>query len=453
MHPLGVFSSALLLLAVGAQAQIKTSGIKTHYPVAPNSGNLIYNEHNYTAQYNRSFVPADTYQGGNVGVYSVNTADQNSSTNLAGGSHLASGSHLAAGEEYHYYGAGGSSSSINSGSSYEYGSQGYGSQGYGSGGYAQQRVPTRAPQFMDATAEFINKTRSQMASGICYTEVPTLSLVRDKTMLPAGNGTSSDKSKIQICCEGYVRNPHVYSRCDPICLDDCPNGICTAPNTCVCIPGHVRNHEDKCISTCPIGCGNGVCDAQNQCQCKTGFTLEPTTRQYCIPHCDKPCEYGKCVAPNKCDCFDGYRLTAGGVCEPKCDNCENGQCTAPGLCTCKKGYLKVGGVCEPVCTLGCDKGRCVAPDICECSKGFELDRTGTKCVPHCDQPCLNGVCDGANSCTCNPGYVLDPIQKNICQPHCPQGCPNGYCTSPNFCVCKPGYRKSGIKGRQTCTAF
>ncbi|XP_004521964.1 von Willebrand factor D and EGF domain-containing protein [Ceratitis capitata] len=423
MH-IAYFLSVLLPLTVGAHAQIKTSGIKTHYPAAPSSGNLVYNahnEHNYTAQYNRTFIPADTYQGGNAGVVSVNVVDGE------GKAYLASGNHLAAGEEYHYYGAGGV---------------------YSSGGIARQR----APQVLDPAAEFVNKTRSQMASGICYTEVATSTLVRDKTVIPAGNGTSSDKSKIQICCEGYVRNPHVYSRCDPVCLDDCPNGICTAPNTCVCIPGNVRNHEDKCISTCPIGCGNGVCDDQNQCVCKSGYTLDPATRQFCVPHCDKPCEYGKCVAPNKCDCFDGYRLTAGGVCEPKCDNCENGRCTAPGLCTCDKGYAKVDGLCEPVCTLGCERGRCVGPDVCACSQGFELDRTGTRCVPHCDQPCLNGVCDGANSCACNPGYVLDPVQKNICQPHCAQGCPNGYCTSPNFCVCKPGYRKSGIKGRQTCIA-
>lgn len=126
---------------MGAHAQIKTSGIKTHYPAAPNSANLVYNEHNYTAQYNRNFTAADTYQGGNVGVVNVYAGDGD------GKAHLANGNHLAAGEEYHYYGAGGS---------------------YSSGGIAKQRVP----QFVDAAAEFVNKTRSQMASGICYTEVP-----------------------------------------------------------------------------------------------------------------------------------------------------------------------------------------------------------------------------------------------------------------------------------------
>lgn len=142
MH-IAYYLSVLLLLTVGAHAQIKTSGIKTHYPAAPSSGNLVYNahnEHNYTAQYNRTFIPADTYQGGNAGVVSVNAVDGE------GKAYLASGNHLAAGEEYHYYGAGGV---------------------YSSGGIARQR----APQVLDPAAEFVNKTRSQMASGICYTEV------------------------------------------------------------------------------------------------------------------------------------------------------------------------------------------------------------------------------------------------------------------------------------------
>jgi len=399
MKSLIVFLCVTYLCAC-AEAQIKNSGIKTRvYPIG-NSSNLILegnasssgsdtvaHQNNFPIFDRNTYVPAETYQGG--------------------GTWETHGSSVVA-------------------------------------------HPTRAPVFLDATAEFINKTRSAMASGICYKEVPTASLLRNPTEIPRGNGTNLNMSKIQVCCEGYERNAHVFARCDPICIDDCPNGICTAPNTCVCIPGHVRNYENKCISTCPLGCGNGVCDEQRQCQCKPGYVIEPLKREFCVPHCEHGCQYGKCVAPNKCDCLEGFRLTATGTCEPKCDNCDNGHCTSPGFCSCNIGYERNGNICEPVCKLGCNKGRCVAPDVCECSRGFELDRSGTNCVPHCDQPCLNGVCDGDNSCACNTGYIQDEYQRNICKPHCPQGCPNGYCTSPNFCVCKPGFIKSGVKGRQTC---
>lgn len=156
-------------------------------------------------------------------------------------------------------------------------------------------------------------------------------------------------SRIQVCCEGYERNPHIYRRCEPVCEDTCPNGICTAPNTCVCMPGHVRTVEGKCISTCPLGCGNGVCTEQNECRCREGYTLDPVSRKYCQPECNSGCGNGRCVAPNKCDCLQGFRQGADGSCTPVCDKCENGQCTAPGHCSCHAGYLKVEGRCEPIC--------------------------------------------------------------------------------------------------------
>lgn len=164
-----------------------------------------------------------------------------------------------------------------------------------------------------------------------------------------GNGTTPELSRIQVCCKGYERNAHIFRICDPICDDGCPNGICTAPNTCVCIPGHVRTVEGKCISTCPLGCGNGVCDEQNECRCREGYTLDPVSRKYCVPHCDPGCGNGRCVAPNKCACLQGYRPNADGSCTPVCENCDNGECTAPGQCTCRTGYLNVEGRCDPIC--------------------------------------------------------------------------------------------------------
>ncbi|XP_030377144.1 uncharacterized protein LOC115626033 [Scaptodrosophila lebanonensis] len=386
---------ALMALCGNTTAQYKTAGIKTRQPP---SGNLQLHAAGNASEEGQlyhgyaSYTPAETYQGGN---------------------------HDGAALYGHY---------------------------------VQPSLPrgTPAPQVFDPTAEFINKTREAMASGVCFKEVPTASLVHSSADKFVGNGTSPDMSRIQVCCEGYERNPHVYRRCEPICADDCPNGICTAPNTCVCMPGHVRNHEGKCISTCPLGCGNGVCDDENECRCRAGYKLDPSSRQYCRPDCQPGCAHGQCVAPNKCACLEGYRLTASGTCEPKCDNCENGGCTAPGHCSCNTGYLKVSGVCEPICTKPCENGRCIAPDTCECTSGFDYDQRTAKCTPHCDLPCLNGVCEGQNRCACNAGYIQDEHQRNICQPHCPQGCPNGFCSAPNFCICKPGFIKSGIKGRQTC---
>lgn len=306
------------------------------------------------------------------------------------------------------------------------------------------------PIFIDKTAEFLNTTRSKMASGVCYTEVPTATLVRNLNNVPKGNGSLPTMSRIVVCCDGYERNPHIFNKCEPICRDDCPNGICTAPETCVCLPGNVRDYEDNCVPICPIGCRNGICQEDGSCVCKPGFTLDPETKQFCRPECKKGCDFGTCIAPETCRCLPRYELTSFGVCQPKCDNCEHGTCTAPGLCSCDRGYIRKENVCEPICIHECLNGTCTAPNTCTCKSGYLLDPSGTVCVPHCDKPCLNGYCDGHNVCSCNMGYVLDETQLNVCKPHCPAGCPNGYCTSPNFCICKPGFIKTGIKGRQSC---
>ncbi|XP_055923564.1 epidermal growth factor-like protein [Eupeodes corollae] len=315
--------------------------------------------------------------------------------------------------------------------------------------YNIQSVPSQLV-FIDKTAEFLNVTRSKMASGICYTEVPTASLVRNLNAIPSGNGSTPTMSRIQICCEGYERNPHIYRKCDPICRDDCPNGICTGPETCLCLPGNVRDYEENCVPICPIGCRNGNCQPDGSCVCKPGYILDAVTKQFCKPHCSKGCGVGMCVAPDTCRCSPKYELSPEGICLPKCENCQHGTCTAPGICNCNVGYIRKENVCEPVCTKGCVKGSCTAPETCTCKPGFDLDATKANCVPHCDKPCLNGFCDGHNICSCNFGYILDETQPNVCKAHCPAGCLNGYCTSPNFCICKPGFIKSGIKGRQTC---
>lgn len=60
-------------------------------------------------------------------------------------------------------------------------------------------------------------------------------------------------SRIQVCCEGYQRNPHIFRKCDPVCNQECVNGVCVAPNRCQCYPDHVQNLAGYCVATCPIG--------------------------------------------------------------------------------------------------------------------------------------------------------------------------------------------------------
>lgn len=56
-----------------------------------------------------------------------------------------------------------------------------------------------------------------------------------------------------MCCQGYQRDAHILRKCNPICTTECINGICFAPNECICYPDHVKNLADFCVPTCPIG--------------------------------------------------------------------------------------------------------------------------------------------------------------------------------------------------------
>lgn len=62
-------------------------------------------------------------------------------------------------------------------------------------------------------------------------------------------------SRIQVCCEGYKRNAHILRKCDPICNQECGNGICVAPNQCHCYPDYVKNLAGYCVPTCPSPIG------------------------------------------------------------------------------------------------------------------------------------------------------------------------------------------------------
>lgn len=133
------------------------------------------------------------------------------------------------------------------------------------------------------TAIFLNETLSSIPKGICYREVPTASLRLDPYYDSApGNGvctftmhvwsslvkefiplnlfrfsiqSNPTLSRIQYCCDGFERHPHAVMRCQPICQHGCRNGVCAAPEKCVCLPDHVvaATSPGVCLPTCPIG--------------------------------------------------------------------------------------------------------------------------------------------------------------------------------------------------------
>lgn len=119
-------AAVLLLLSLcgGGQAQFKTAGIKTRQPVQA-AGNLQLSS-NASSEYNQTQYQTQTQ-----------TQTQYSSY----------GNYANFVPAETYQGA--------------------------SGHYVQSLNQVhRAPQVLDETALFINKTRSAMASGICYKEVP-----------------------------------------------------------------------------------------------------------------------------------------------------------------------------------------------------------------------------------------------------------------------------------------
>ncbi|XP_055712526.1 epidermal growth factor-like protein [Phlebotomus papatasi] len=193
--------------------------------------------------------------------------------------------------------------------------------------------------------QWFNRTRQEMSRGICYEEVPTVTLVANpRGNIPIGNGSNPSLSRIKICCQGYERNPHNFNLCDPICHEPCVNGLCVAPGTCACYPDYGVDLDGKCVPVCPIGCSNGDCLPDNTCKCKKGFVLDPTGK-FCIEgvQCDVPCLNGYCTGYNKCTCHAGYlpHPTNGHMCMPYCPSgCPNGVCSGPNFCICNAGFIK-----------------------------------------------------------------------------------------------------------------
>ena len=196
--------------------------------------------------------------------------------------------------------------------------------------------------------------------------------------------------------------------CDPICQPTCGiNGICEAPDLCICKDGYRMVYYDKknvpfrCEPICSVECGNGTCTAPDLCICFDGYRNAEVGG--CEPVCST-CNNGKCVAPEICECDYGFvpadlnfefevkdsrssivsenRTKNESRCLPHCENCDNGECEAPGECRCYDGFVKIEGTCVHACQSGCGiHGECVEErKTCECDYGW----AGL----HCDRPTL-----------------------------------------------------------------
>ncbi|EDW03237.1 uncharacterized protein LOC6561878 [Drosophila grimshawi] len=67
-------------------------------------------------------------------------------------------------------------------------------------------------------------------SGICY-----------KTQLVSTLDPQLSERQISYCCDGYVnRGSSKILKCEPICEEDCTNGVCLSPGYCECGPGYYK---------------------------------------------------------------------------------------------------------------------------------------------------------------------------------------------------------------------
>lgn len=140
------------------------------------------------------------------------------------------------------------------------------------------------------------------------------------------------RPEICHCNKGYSMDSNGF--CRPVCDAECErkNGYCPEPNVCTCRFGYTKiingssfTCQSKCNSgyrnvektlydekvlvcepICENDCVNGKCIMPGSCVCNIGFVYDKTN-QTCKPHCEVPCgPNGECTSPNTCTCFKGY---------------------------------------------------------------------------------------------------------------------------------------------------
>ncbi|XP_017068050.2 LOW QUALITY PROTEIN: protein draper [Drosophila eugracilis] len=74
------------------------------------------------------------------------------------------------------------------------------------------------------------ETLAARDSGICY-----------RTQIVDTVNPNSRNRQLSYCCDGYVNEgSSQILKCEPICHEDCSNGLCFRPGHCECAPGYVR---------------------------------------------------------------------------------------------------------------------------------------------------------------------------------------------------------------------
>ncbi|XP_016989616.2 platelet endothelial aggregation receptor 1 [Drosophila rhopaloa] len=80
-----------------------------------------------------------------------------------------------------------------------------------------------------------NEALARRPSGICY-----------KTLTVDTVNPNSRSRQISFCCNDYVnKGNNQLLKCEPICREDCSNGLCITPGDCECAPGYERR-DRKC---------------------------------------------------------------------------------------------------------------------------------------------------------------------------------------------------------------
>mgnify|MGYP003884369693 CR=1 FL=1 len=145
-----------------------------------------------------------------------------------------------------------------------------------------------------------------------------------------------------------------------MCSSDCPaRHLCTAPDTCTCLPGWTGDDclTPQCVQECEHG---GICVAPDTCSCPHGwFDANCTTPVYVVP----PFLWRLVVVGVRVlISFDLFLVVCS--CSQTCGN--GGNCTAPDTCACSADWQ--GFDCRtPYCSQEClNDGRCVAPNTCWC---------------------------------------------------------------------------------------
>jgi hypothetical protein len=283
----------------------------------------------------------------------------------------------------------------------------------------------------------------------------------------SGNGKCIDLDTCE-CNAGWVG-----TECEiPVCFkkrsDDGPcnsQGICTAPDTCVCDNAFIYGLECNMTSCQDMDdCHrNGRCTGVNQCTCNNGWSSPDCSTFNCNDQ--ENCNgNGDCVDANSCRCYNGYGSTN---CVPICYGTRSntslvcsshGDCTAPNLCKCFDGYVKqdcsvsicysIRGDDGSVCS---GNGECKTVNQCKCDNryfGQQCEYTTCSGIVSNDTSVCSGrgSCIGYNQCICNEGYTGTHCDKPICNGKASdnsQACSSrGTCNSPNFCSCKGGYSGS-----------